>query len=160
MNFEVGEEHPWCDKGQVFFVSAFILLWALDSFVFHWSVFFLGPVNIAVRIFFSVICFIAGMSLEKGAKKVMINQVRPDPHVIDYGVFAYVRHPVYLGVLVLLFGLFLWSFSLASLFVWSAFFLFYDWMASYEERDLTRIFGEDYSRYKSRVRKWIPVIQG
>ena len=159
MNFEVGEEHPWCDKGQVFFASTFILLWALDSFVFHWSVFFVGPVNMAIRIIFFVICFIAGMSLEKGAKKVMLNQVRSEPHVIDYGVFAYVRHPVYLGVLVLLFGLFLWSFSLVSLFVWSVFFLFYDWMASYEERDLTRIFGEEYSRYKNRTRKWIPVIQ-
>lgn len=131
----------------------------LDSFFYHWSVNFLGPVNFAARIMLSALCLFAGMSLEKGAKKVILNQKTPEPHVIDYGVFRYVRHPVYLGVLVILFGLFLWSLSLASLIVWCVFFRFYDWMASYEEQDLTRIFGEDYTNYMKRVRKWVPVIQ-
>ena len=159
MNFEVGKEHPWCDHGQLFFFSIFIIGWALDSFVFHWSVFFVGPINLVSRIILSTLCFIIGISIENGSKKVLLNQVNPDPHIIDYGVFRFVRHPVYLGVLVILLGLFFWSFSLISLIILSVFFLFYDKMASYEEEDFTRIFGEEYSRYKKKVRKWIPKVR-
>ena len=44
--------------------------------------------------------------------------------------------------------------SLLSLGVWVAFFIFYDKMATYEERDLIRTIGEEYVDYQKQVSKW------
>jgi len=76
--------------------------------------------------------------------------------VIDWGVFGIVRHPMYLGVLLIMMGLFFWSLSMLSIGIWAGFFIFYDRMASYEEENLIRIFGEDYTEYQRRVGKWFP----
>lgn len=46
--------------------------------------------------------------------------------------------------------------SLLSLAVWIAFFIFFDKMATYEEKDLAKIVGQDYAAYKKRVPKWLP----
>jgi len=63
---------------------------------------------------------------------------------------------MYLGVLLIMMGLFFWSLSMLSIGIWAGFFIFYDRMASYEEENLIRIFGEDYTEYQRRVGKWFP----
>jgi protein-S-isoprenylcysteine O-methyltransferase Ste14 len=49
--------------------------------------------------------------------------------------------------------------SLLSFGVWTAFFIFYDKMATYEEKDLIRMLGEGYIHYRKRVPKWCPIWQ-
>ena len=88
--------------------------------------------------------------------KVVFDEAPSNPQVIDWGVFSFVRHPMYLGVLLIMIGLFFWSFSLISICIWGGFFFFYDRMASYEEEDLIRRFGEYYIEYQRRVGKWFP----
>jgi len=76
--------------------------------------------------------------------------------VIDNGVFSLVRHPMYLGSLLVYLSLVIATLSAASLVLFLVVFVLYDVLASYEETDLLRIFGEDYEEYRRRVRKWIP----
>jgi protein-S-isoprenylcysteine O-methyltransferase Ste14 len=65
---------------------------------------------------------------------------------------------MYLGVLLNGLAFFFTSLSVLSLMVLIAFFIFYDRMATYEEKDLIRIFGKEYIAYQKRVPKWLPRI--
>jgi protein-S-isoprenylcysteine O-methyltransferase Ste14 len=97
-----------------------------------------------------------GSYLALGAHGLIFDEAPSNPQLIDWGVYGVVRHPMYLGVLVILIGLFFWSSSLISISLWIGFFFFYDRMASYEEKDLIRIFGDQYGDYQKRVGKWFP----
>jgi protein-S-isoprenylcysteine O-methyltransferase Ste14 len=56
--------------------------------------------------------------------------------------------------MLVLLGFFFTTLSFLSLLMWVGLFLFYDRMATYEERDLIRILGEQYLNYQKRVSKW------
>jgi protein-S-isoprenylcysteine O-methyltransferase Ste14 len=81
----------------------------------------------------------------------------PTRHLVVAGPYRYVRNPMItavLGVLVgeaVLFGSF-------ALLIWSATFLAINhaYFLIYEESGLERRFGEEYSRYKRSVPRWIP----
>ena len=81
------------------------------------------------------------------------------PKFVDSGVYAVVRHPMYLGTPLFCLSFLFISFSLLSIGIWVAFFIFYDKMATYEEKDLVRILGEEYIAYQKRVSKWFPRIR-
>lgn len=90
------------------------------------------------------------------AEKVLFHEKYKAPTLIDTGLLAYVRHPLYLGVLLLYFGFILGTFSIISFLMFLIVIFLYNKMATYEEQDLERIFGEEYLEYKRRVPKWIP----
>ena len=76
--------------------------------------------------------------------------------VIDTGVYGKVRHPMYLGSLLILLGFTIATISILSFIVWVVFFAFLDRMATYEEKYLIRLLGQQYGDYKRKVHKWIP----
>jgi protein-S-isoprenylcysteine O-methyltransferase Ste14 len=154
----IGEEHPFCDSGQNIFILLYLVIWTADSFWLRLSTLLIGSFHWVLRGSLAVISIVVGIYLAQGAHNVVFDKTPSEFRLIDWGVFGIVRHPMYLGVLLVLFGLFFWSLSLVSLFVWICFFFFYDRMANYEEEYLIRIFGEDYEEYKRKVGKWIPVI--
>lgn len=80
-----------------------------------------------------------------------------DPsHLITSGPFRVSRHPMYLGMASILMGV---AFILGTVASFVFPFLFVAAMEvlyiPYEERDLERIFGEDYLDYRRRVRRWV-----
>ena len=152
----IGEEHPSCDSGQNIFIVLYLVAWIADSFWLRWSTFLMGSFHWLLRGSLALMCIIVGVYLVQGAHKVVYDEAPANPQVIDWGVFSIVRHPMYLGVLIIMIGLFFWSFSLISISIWVGFLFFYDRMASYEEEDLIRIFGENYMEYQRRVGKWFP----
>jgi protein-S-isoprenylcysteine O-methyltransferase Ste14 len=88
--------------------------------------------------------------------KAVLEQVRDPLVLVDSGVYAWVRHPMYLGTMLFCLALIFVSASLVSIVVLIGFFVFYDRMATYEEKSLIEILGERYVDYKKRVSKWIP----
>ena len=49
-NTRIGEEHPLCDIGQIFFISLFLIVWVLDTAWFDWPAFpYLGSLNWMIR---------------------------------------------------------------------------------------------------------------
>ena len=100
------------------------------------------------------LCF--GLYLVSKAHKAVFDEGPAQPRLVDSGVYAAVRHPMYLGTLLFCLSFLFISFSLLSIGIWIAFFIFYDRMATYEERSLIRILGGEYVAYQKRVAKWFP----
>jgi protein-S-isoprenylcysteine O-methyltransferase Ste14 len=87
--------------------------------------------------------------------------VRPEERpagVVTTGAFQYVRHPIYLGTLLTYLGLAISTGSILSLVLLAGIFIFYNFIATYEEEVLQERFGEEYERYKRRTGKWVPRI--
>jgi protein-S-isoprenylcysteine O-methyltransferase Ste14 len=63
---------------------------------------------------------------------------------------------MYLGILLFCLAFIFISVSLVSIVIWIGFFVFYDRMATYEEKSLIEILGESYVAYQKRVSKWLP----
>ena len=75
-----------------------------------------------------------------------------EPLVTD-GLHRFVRHPLYLGVIMILWGGAVSDFGLATA-VWGSLYLFIG--ARHEERSLSALYGEAYAEYKRRVPALIP----
>ncbi|MHA2713533.1 methyltransferase family protein [Vibrio owensii] len=90
--------------------------------------------------------------------KTTVNPVKPETAsmVVDTGVFAYTRNPMYVALLLVIIAIGLWWQHLSVILCGA---LFVAYMNRYqikpEERALERLFGEDYLDYKNQVRRWI-----
>ena len=72
------------------------------------------------------------------------------------GPYRYSRNPIYLSVIMLIFGIFvLFSYLLALIFSFSLFLLFHFWFIRWEERKLEEKFDDEYREFKRNVRRWI-----
>jgi protein-S-isoprenylcysteine O-methyltransferase Ste14 len=147
-------EHPLGDKGQVVFFLIFMLVWVLDSFFFKFSVMLAGCVPLYVRLALAAAIAAAGLILMNGGHKML--EETGVPHVFTTGAFGHVRHPLYLGSVLLFTAVWSSTLSLAVLIVLAVIFIFYNHIAAYEEKKLEEKFGEAYIRYKKNVHRWIP----
>lgn len=81
--------------------------------------------------------------------------------LVQGGVFAHCRNPLYLGNIMLAVGIALMVHSaLFYLLVLSFVALVYIAIVAAEERYLLQVFGDDYRRYCARVRRWLPCWAG
>jgi protein-S-isoprenylcysteine O-methyltransferase Ste14 len=154
----VGAEHPRCDQMQLAMILSFFVVWVIDSlslFVFGYSTVFVGLFSLPVLLLPASLSLGFGAYLVAQSHNAVFGDLTDPPRLLDSGVYAWVRHPMYLGILLVCLGCFFLSPSLLSLGVWLAFFVLYDQMATYEETDLVRILGEEYLTYQKRVSKWV-----
>jgi protein-S-isoprenylcysteine O-methyltransferase Ste14 len=83
--------------------------------------------------------------------------VAPPSRLVVTGLYRYVRNPMYVAVLLLIFGqaLFFGSVPLVGygLVVWLVVHLF---VLLYEEPALRKKFGADYEVFRANVHRWIP----
>ena len=90
--------------------------------------------------------------------RTTVNPMKPETtsSLVCSGIYRITRHPMYVG---LLFVLVAWAVFLSS--AWAllgplAFVLYINrFQIAAEERVLSGMFGNDYSAYKSRVRRWL-----
>ena len=156
---DLAGEHPKGDLGQGIFLVMFLVVWILDSFIFHFSTGLTGSIPFYFNLIFMIGFFtIAYIFIVKGLKIVFV-EVRDPPRVIKTGVFLLTRHPVYLGSIFIYLGLILMTLSLISLALLGVIFIFYNYIASYEEQLLINMFGQDYLDYKKKVPKWFILLR-
>ena len=151
----LGAENPINDKAQIVFVLVFMIVWGVDSFLLRFVLNLTGLISLFVSVPIGVISLIVGTYFVRKSESVVFSNM--EGKVIDTGVYGRVRHPMYLGELLILLGFSIATFSVLSFIVWIVFFLFLDRMASYEEKDLTRMLGLKYSDYQKKVSKWLPI---
>jgi len=131
----------------------FFVVWGLDAFILNYSTVFVDCIPFFPRLFLAILTISIGGYVAMKAHRVVFND---QPTLLDIGVYAWVRHPLYLGILLVCLGFLLAVPSIFALTIWITFFLIYDKMATYEETDLKRILGADYAAYQQRVPKWLP----
>ncbi len=152
----LGAEHPLNDVGQGVFLVVYLGIWGLDSFIFRLSTLYADFIPIPLRFLLGALSLITGAYLVAKSGSAVFRSTHKKPELVTTGVYSYVRHPMYLGGLLFLLSFFFVTFSLISLLVWTLYFVFLDRMATYEEKDLERILGEQYISYQKSVPKWIP----
>ena len=150
----LGKESPHNHIIQLTCLIVFISILVLDSFVFKFSIGITGYVSLWIRLIMALAIILIGITIIRSAEKILFHETQSS--VIDVGIFAYIRHPLYLGILLIYLGFVLGSFSILSFVAFVLIFFVYNHLAIFEEKDLERVFGEEYLQYKKRVSRWFP----
>lgn len=152
----------------------FLLIWILDSFIFPFLGFFNSAYLWAIPVYVASLMGIGGfgfapaylipivpgiliivLALYLLSRSHIVFEVKA-PKVVDYGLYARVRHPMYLGSILMYLGFWVTTLSLLSLIPLLAAIVGYNYLASKEEELLIAKFGDQYLNYKKRVPKWLP----
>jgi len=100
---------------------------------------------------------VAISALNLGSSLTIFPTPKPDGQLVTTGLYAWVRHPIYTGVLATALGWTVARGSLIGLLTCIALFVFFDRKAAYEDRHLADRFP-GFAAYRTRVRKLIPWI--
>jgi protein-S-isoprenylcysteine O-methyltransferase Ste14 len=152
-------EHPLGDAGQLILLAVFIVVWIVDSFFLRISGFLPGLVPVAVRLILLVAAEALAVLLVRWGHVVVGGEERPQ-RVVSSGAFRYVRHPLYLGSILFYAGLTVSTLSLLSIAALAVIVIFYDSIASYEEKLMEVKFGAEYAVYRETTGKWVPRMGG
>lgn len=154
---EENGEHPFGDTGQLILLVLFLVVWAGDSFFLRKSTLLSDYVPLYIRLVILAVATVAAACLFKSGHVVVSHERRPTG-VVSTDAFHYVRHPLYLGSILVYLGLAVSTASLFSLALLVVIFAFYNYIASYEEKLLETSLGEAYREYKRKTGKWVPRI--
>ena len=149
------------------FFSWECILWLLVSNYKYWFVDALSTKQIFswIFLFFSAYLIIAGVILLKKKGKPARNrnekelyQFEKTSELIDDGIFKYIRHPLYSSLLFLTWGVFLKNTTNILLLVAMASSVFLFLTAISDEKECMKYFGNQYSEYMKRTKRFIPFI--
>ena len=153
----LGSEHPLWDRIQLVLISSFIVVMLFDNL----STLSFGYPSLMDRIWAypilllpAIFLIAMGIYLVKESHEVVFVKTGKTTFV-DCGVYSFVRHPMYLGGLMILLGFLFLKFSVIAFVIWIIYAVLCDWMANYEENDLVRILGKQYESYQHKVPKWL-----
>jgi protein-S-isoprenylcysteine O-methyltransferase Ste14 len=149
-------EHSFGDAGQILLACLFTAIWIADTFFFEYTTILNNYVPYGIRIPLGVILLLISGYLAKTGLSIVFGEKREEPCVIRKSVFNIVRHPIYLGEILLYLGLVTMSISLAAVIVLFGISLFLHYISRYEERLLLARFGEEYREYMRDVPMLIP----
>ena len=126
------------------YLSSFILLTVLQ-------------IKITYFIFPAVVLMLAGMFfILHGMKDLGSQLLFSNGRLVTEGIYSRVRHPIYLGILFLVYSSVLATLSIQLIIYALLLTLAYSIIIPVEERYLLKRFGEEYKRYKARVPALLP----
>ncbi len=142
----------------VYAISIAIIMWLLnrhlplaDIIQQPWNKIGLGIILIAASSdVWSLLLFLK--------KHTTPNPMKPEntTGIVTKGLYQYSRNPMYLGLLIILFGFGLWLGSLSPFLLLPAFYwVITEMQIKPEERMLEQKFGNEYLDYKNRIRRWL-----
>ena len=140
--------------GQIIAIMAFIIIWMSDSFIFNFSDFLSKYVPWWILILIATPFWIFAVYLRVNGMKVVFRGRSKEPILITSGVFHITRHPNYLSLLLFYIGLIISTLSLISLILFFLSFIYYNFIANFEEKYLLETFGDKFREYQRLVPKW------
>ena len=141
-----------------------VLPWAISLLTSHygwetgrpglWNLFGLIPVLIGT------IGLLWGVAVHSAQSLEGIEWELDKSYLLQGGMYAYSRHPMYLSELILLFGWIIFYGSVALVIAFVIGYLLFNYYAMpQEERILETHFGEAYREYKEKVPRWFGKIR-
>jgi protein-S-isoprenylcysteine O-methyltransferase Ste14 len=152
----IGPEHPYSHMIQISSVIAFFLVWILDVFVIHFASEISNSIHLVIRVVLFLIFVTFSFFLFNSSHDKVFSHSNEPKGLISSGVYSYIRHPMYLSVLVLLLAFTILTFSLLSFIPWIIAVILFDRMVIFEEGELVKIMGNEYHEYMKQVPRWIP----
>jgi protein-S-isoprenylcysteine O-methyltransferase Ste14 len=152
---EKNGEHPFGDAGQLIILGVFLAIWILDSFFLDFSTSLRPKVPIIIPLTIFLVLFAISLYLLKSGHVVISYKQKPT-EVVSSGAFRLVRHPLYLASLLTYLGLAILTCSPLAFLLIFGIFIFYDYIATYEEKLLIQKHGESYRVYRDKTGKWFP----
>ena len=138
-------------------MSAILML--ILSKYFNKANFSLNQHNHFALFFLIVAIIIILISILKFIKvSTTISPLKPNKTsiLVDSGIYKYTRNPMYLGLLLILFSLFFYLKNFLSFLVLPLFVIYITKNQILpEEKVLENLFGDQYKKYKNKVRRWI-----
>lgn len=139
------------DKTYVFIQFSAIILIVILSKVSIWT-------NVLASSLFIVGLVIAFIPISQ--KRFRVN-VFPRPtenmQLITSGIYRYIRHPMYLSVLLVTFSLIVVDIKLITLGIWFVLLINLIGKMNYEEAQMEKVFPE-YAQYKNETKRLLPYI--
>jgi protein-S-isoprenylcysteine O-methyltransferase Ste14 len=80
----------------------------------------------------------------------------PPEHLVEDGIYAYTRNPMYLGHLIFMLGLAVTFWSWFALVLLAVNAIWFHRRVLDDEARLLKLFGTQYVDYQARVKRWIP----
>ena len=155
----IGAEFPYSHVIEILLIIFFIFSWLIDVYIFKLHISYGIFLIDLFRYIGFVSILIFSMYLLKKSSKVITPKVYNSKLLLSDGIFQFVRHPMYLGIILIYLSFVILNLSLIMLIAWIFIFLILNMMASYEERRLEEIFGQEYLDYQKVVSKWIPTLK-
>jgi protein-S-isoprenylcysteine O-methyltransferase Ste14 len=88
----------------------------------------------------------------------ILHAAQKDHRLATSGLYARIRHPQYVGFVAILLGfLFQWP-TFLTLVMFPILALMYARLAIVEEREMTKQFGDEYTRYADRTPRFVPTL--
>jgi len=88
-----------------------------------------------------------------------IHKARKEGKLVTTGLYAYMRHPQYVGFLLITLGLNVQWLTIITLLLWPILAFLYYRLAKSEDKDVEEQFGEEFRKYKQEVPAFIPRIR-
>jgi protein-S-isoprenylcysteine O-methyltransferase Ste14 len=85
-----------------------------------------------------------------------IHKARKQDKLMVEGIYKYMRHPQYVGFLMITLGLNVMWLTIITLIMWPILAVLYWRLAKREDKDMEEKFGEEFLEYKRRVPGFIP----
>lgn len=82
----------------------------------------------------------------------------PPERIVDTGIYAWTRNPMYLGHLIFITGLAITFWSLPAVVLLVYLVVWFQGRVEDDEAHLKEMFGREYEDYMRRVKRWIPGI--
>jgi len=142
-------------------LTIYVLSWLLgyQNPLTHASGHILAPF-IGEGLFFMVLHPISNLLIGAGALLIFLGWRKiysAKQELVTTGLYAYVRHPQYLGFLIITLGMLVQWTTILALLMWPLLFVLYYRLAKQEEREMESKFGERYREYKSKVPMLLPL---
>ncbi|MFO8020418.1 MAG: isoprenylcysteine carboxylmethyltransferase family protein [Promethearchaeia archaeon] len=152
----IGAEFPHSHLLEILFIVFFASVWGIDVLFLQLYL----PLGVLVldllRSGISVSLLLISILIIKKSWLVVTPEVYDSQRLLKKGLYNHVRHPMYMGILLIYFSFVVLTLSLTLMLAWLIIFSVFDMMVNYEEEKLVEIFGEEYKEYRKQVSKWIP----
>ena len=180
-NLKKTKETAWEDKPFRWVILGFIILIVLvgrlglldfvglPTCTLEWSGCHIGFLNgtvltsITIQII-SVVLAVLGLFVAIIARKELADNwsgridLKENHKLVTSGIYNYIRHPIYTGVLTMFFGTALFYESLVIWFLFVVFTVFFGYKLKAEERFMSKHFPKEYPEYKKHTKYLIPFV--
>lgn len=135
-----------------------IAILGLDNFIPSASVPFIGHRIAAIALLLLGLGLAIVGVVEFRRAKTTVNPLTPQraTSIVDSGIYRVTRNPMYLGMALMLLAVAVWSSTVLGYALVPLFCLYMTkFQIKPEERVLFAIFGQEFSTYMTKVRRWI-----